>query len=189
MDVLSCKKCSGNYILRDSKYGLFFGCSNFPKCKSTANFTDILYDYFSKSGIKIYRWEKECWKCAQKTDVYSYYMHYELGFIDEYLEATGCIGLGDIKILDRIIMDRIPTIKSIYSKTMNRRYIANTCSHCEALQGYNSVIVDPHEIFTELTYHHSMDKYLYEIIDIADIEDFKENLAKVLKYTYYIERE
>lgn len=28
-----CQRCGGNLILRDGKYGQFYGCSNFPKCK------------------------------------------------------------------------------------------------------------------------------------------------------------
>lgn len=31
----ACPECNSNMILRNSKYGLFYGCINFPKCKST----------------------------------------------------------------------------------------------------------------------------------------------------------
>lgn len=30
-----CPKCGGNLILRDGKYGRFYGCSNYPNCKYT----------------------------------------------------------------------------------------------------------------------------------------------------------
>ncbi|MBO4560540.1 MAG: NERD domain-containing protein [Bacteroidaceae bacterium] len=30
-----CPKCGGNLILRQGKYGRFYGCSNYPKCKYT----------------------------------------------------------------------------------------------------------------------------------------------------------
>jgi hypothetical protein len=30
-----CPRCSGNLVLRNSKYGKFWGCSNYPKCKFT----------------------------------------------------------------------------------------------------------------------------------------------------------
>lgn len=32
-DTLICPKCGGKLVLRSSKYGEFFGCSNYPKCR------------------------------------------------------------------------------------------------------------------------------------------------------------
>lgn len=32
-----CPRCGGKLILREGKYGQFYGCSNFPKCKFTKN--------------------------------------------------------------------------------------------------------------------------------------------------------
>ncbi len=32
-----CPKCGGNLVLRNGKYGAFYGCSNYPKCKYTNN--------------------------------------------------------------------------------------------------------------------------------------------------------
>lgn len=32
-----CPKCGGNLVLRKGQYGRFYGCSNYPKCKFTAN--------------------------------------------------------------------------------------------------------------------------------------------------------
>jgi ssDNA-binding Zn-finger/Zn-ribbon topoisomerase 1 len=36
-----CPKCRTKMILRSSKYGLFYGCSNFPRCKETINIKDL----------------------------------------------------------------------------------------------------------------------------------------------------
>ncbi len=41
MDV-KCKKCQGHYLLRQGKYGLFAGCSNFPRCRSTMKLAAFL---------------------------------------------------------------------------------------------------------------------------------------------------
>lgn len=30
-----CPKCGGSLILREGKYGKFYGCTNYPKCKFT----------------------------------------------------------------------------------------------------------------------------------------------------------
>ncbi len=32
-----CPRCGGNLVLRDGKYGQFYGCSNFPACKFKKN--------------------------------------------------------------------------------------------------------------------------------------------------------
>jgi len=32
--ILTCPDCGARMVLRDSKYGKFYGCSTFPKCRS-----------------------------------------------------------------------------------------------------------------------------------------------------------
>ena len=32
-----CPKCGGNLVMRSGKYGTFYGCSNYPKCKFTTH--------------------------------------------------------------------------------------------------------------------------------------------------------
>ena len=32
-----CPRCGGRLVLRKGKYGSFYGCSNYPKCKFTLN--------------------------------------------------------------------------------------------------------------------------------------------------------
>lgn len=36
-----CEMCDGHYVLRSGKYGDFFGCSCFPKCRSTKPIADF----------------------------------------------------------------------------------------------------------------------------------------------------
>ena len=36
-DTNKCPKCGGMLVERESKYGKFIGCSNYPKCKYTKN--------------------------------------------------------------------------------------------------------------------------------------------------------
>ena len=31
-----CPKCGGTLIMRNGKYGSFYGCSNYPRCRFTA---------------------------------------------------------------------------------------------------------------------------------------------------------
>ena len=32
-----CPQCGGNLVKRSGKYGSFYGCSNYPKCRFTTN--------------------------------------------------------------------------------------------------------------------------------------------------------
>ncbi len=32
---LACPECDGSLELRESRYGLFYGCENFPKCRAS----------------------------------------------------------------------------------------------------------------------------------------------------------
>ena len=35
IELLKCPKCGGDLIIRNGKYGKFYGCSNYPSCKYT----------------------------------------------------------------------------------------------------------------------------------------------------------
>lgn len=37
IDVSVCPKCGGTLLMRKGKYGSFYGCNNYPKCKFTKN--------------------------------------------------------------------------------------------------------------------------------------------------------
>ena len=180
MTKILCPKCDGYFILKDGKFGTFAGCSNFPKCKETKKIYQLVLDYIKNNGINIYKWEKNCWKCKQNTSVFSYFLTYELQFIDEYFNmAFGTIGLGDIFYVDKLLSEHIPTIKRMYSNTTKSYSIANTCEHCGALQGRNFVVDDPHEIMNEL-FSRGMNKYYYATLPIEDIS----NIEKGIKYLF-----
>ena len=36
-----CDKCGSQMVLRKSKYGKFWGCSNYPRCKNTKRYVDL----------------------------------------------------------------------------------------------------------------------------------------------------
>lgn len=50
-----------------------------------------------------------------------------------------CLGynyhLGDFEMLDKILLERYPFVKKVFSKTMEQEVIANVCIHCGMLQG------------------------------------------------------
>lgn len=46
---MKCSKCGNDMLLKEGKYGLFWGCSKFPKCNSTKRHDKIL----ENNGIEI----------------------------------------------------------------------------------------------------------------------------------------
>lgn len=170
---IKCNICStGFYKLRHGKYGAFGGCSNYPVCRSTMKIHDLVFEFFVEKGINVYRWKKECYKCGKHTDVYSYFLYYELEQLDESYQSVHGLGLGDVPWIDNRLKHEIPSIKECYSKFTDSTYIANMCVYCGVLQGKNYVVDDPHEIMTELFHDRSMEQYFFRKISIdeKDIE-------------------
>ncbi len=165
---IECRNCGGHYVAREGKYGVFVGCSEFPRCKSTMSVPELAHAFIMKYGLNLYGWKKNCWKCKQDTIVYSYFLYYELEEIDHFFSIEHGIGLGDIPCVDIIISTKYPSVKMSYSKTTRSSYMANTCEHCQALQGKNHVVNDPHGIIIDLWHDHTMDKYLVENIQVTD---------------------
>lgn len=182
---IPCDKCNGKYEFRLGKYGFFAGCSRYPQCQSKLKITAYVLKYIELNGIRIYRWNKKCYKCGNITSVYSYYLSYELENFDEYVFGTcASVGLGDIKYVDTILSSKISTIKPSYSYTTNTKYMANTCEHCGALQGRNYVVDDPDEIFDELYFTKNMDKYLYAILRIGDVSKISRDIKRLYTVIY-----
>lgn len=177
---IPCNSCNGHYVIRNGKHGIFAGCSNYPTCKSTLNLPDFILKYIELYGLKIYRWEKECYKCGKKTPVYSYYLDYDLEDIDEVFAMGGpTVGLGDLSYIDKLLSKEIPTIQMCHSKTTNSEYMANTCEHCGALQGRNYVVDDPHEIIGELWHDRGMEKFLFRHMEIKNIAPLKQEIKQL----------
>lgn len=162
-----CNACNGNYKVKNGKYGIFAGCSNYPSCKSTLKLPDLVLNYIQLYGINIYRWYKECYKCGKETAVYSYYLDYDLAELDKYFSVGDpTVGLGDLSFVDELLSKRIPTIQLRYSNTTESQYMANICEYCGALQGRYYVVDDPHEIVSELWHDRRMEKFLFSHVKI-----------------------
>ncbi|MBW2984060.1 HNH endonuclease [Candidatus Woesearchaeota archaeon] len=87
-------------------------------------YEDTINCLLSMEEIPIFKWTKKCWKCRNETEVVTY---------DFYAAYNHHIG--DIEKLDKILMEKFPFVKKIFSKTMESEVIANTCINCGALQG------------------------------------------------------
>lgn len=184
--ILICNNCNGHYKVREGKYGIFAGCSNYPSCKSTLNLVDLVLQYIRTYGLNIYRWSKECYKCGNETQVYSYYLDYDLADLDELFSMGGpTVGLGDLDYVDEMLSKQIPSIQMRYSNTTKLKYMANTCEHCGALQGKNYVVDDPHEIIGELWHDRGMNKFLFQTIKFEDTTPLKNDIRRIYSQNKY----
>lgn len=121
------------------------------------DFYQRIYDHLLKRGIQIYKVPKICWRCGKSMDVITY-------FLGKQLEAElgpeavphrwqivnsglfDVTGLGSIDKLDRYLAGLYPTIRSEYSRQMDRTYFMNCCFDCGAHQGMNYVVYRPDEL-------------------------------------------
>lgn len=54
-----CPKCGKRVELKNGKYGLFYGCSNFPKCNFTADYESCEGNEFDNNRYEEYEWQKD----------------------------------------------------------------------------------------------------------------------------------
>lgn len=179
MKLITCKKCTGHYVLRNGKNGQFAGCSHFPQCNATLSIDRLVMEFLNQYGLPIYGWKKRCWKCGSATKVYSYYLDYELADVSDEFTSCEPIGLGDLSEVDAWLSKQFPTIQSRFSQTAGRRYMANTCEHCSALQGRNYVVDDPHEIIEELWHSRGMEPYKIDTHKVEETPQLKKELKKL----------
>lgn len=178
--LIPCGSCDGHYKIREGEYGIFAGCSHYPACKSTLSLPEFVLKYVQRYGLKIYCWNKQCYKCGKMTPVFSYYLDYDLADLDEFFSMSGpTVGLGDLCYVDEWLSRQIPTIQMRYSKTTHSKYMANTCEHCGALQGRDYVVDDPHEIIGELWHDRGMGKFLYSHLDLKDVSPITEDIKRI----------
>ncbi len=106
--------------------------------------------------IKIYKWNKDCWKCHKETPHVSYCLVFQ-GVV------LGCIG--DVEKLDEILLKEYSFVKKVFSKTQGRKVIGNTCVHCGAYQG-NYFIFDE---FLHYVIEEDLDKTITNILNDGDL--------------------
>ena len=70
---LPCPSCGSPMVLRQGRYGLFFGCSTFPRCRGTLSVAEGTYRMLQTEGLALYQAERPCWKCGEPLRVYSYF--------------------------------------------------------------------------------------------------------------------
>lgn len=172
---IKCNDCNGEYVLREGKYGEFGGCSNYPNCTSSLKLHDLIFRFFVSEGINLYKWSRECYKCKKDTEIYSYYLYYQLEKLDESFNSAHGLGIGDVSWIDNYLKNNISSVKECYSNVIKSIYTANTCQHCGSLQGKNYVVDDPHEIMTELFHEKSMHKFFYSSIDVKETDNTLKN--------------
>ena len=91
---------------------------------TTTPYEDLIQEIHVLKNIPVFKWNQECWKCHMQTSVVSYNLTFGYSF-----------RIGDILKLDEVLISNYPFVKKVFSRTMDKEVIANTCIHCGALQG------------------------------------------------------
>lgn len=93
--------------------------------------------------------KRTCWKCKKATRVIAIKFYTKMNEDDTYDIIPGVAYY--IKYLPNDILEKIqteyPFFKYKYSHTINEKYIANCCIHCDSLQGDWELHEEPHGKF------------------------------------------
>lgn len=167
-----CESCDGHYVFRQGKFGNFFGCSNFPKCRNTKSFTTLPYLILKRNGINIYELERICWKCKKKIKIRSYFP--QIDFILADPEFAQLYDFKDIRLsaldsLDNYMSEKYDEIMIKYSKTIECEYMANTCPYCKSLQGIHFLSTETYENLLQKVMSGEIEKYIVENVKINDL--------------------
>lgn len=133
-----CEACGGYYVHRYSKYGPFFGCSNYPDCRNTKTIAGLSYMLLQQNGIDIYEDSHVCWKCGRVIKLRSYFPQIDFLLADPVFSKLydfSIVRLSIADTLDAYLSQKYANIQMRYSKKAGFSYMANTCPHCGSLQG------------------------------------------------------
>lgn len=120
----------------------------------------------------VYTYQKECYKCHKRTEIITYITYINkpdkdvtfpwkkrrllrhqniLAHLeDPSIEYYGINVIGDIEKFDNMLAEKFPDkIKKTYSKTQNRKYPMNICSHCGCGQGWYFIYRDINNLIRE----------------------------------------
>lgn len=136
---IKCTDCkTGYYVLREGPYRKFYGCSDFPRCRSTKSVADFISIYLAEKGLNLYEEKINCWKCGKQISVFSYFLDLDLKLnnveIPEF-ECLEAVRLGMIREIDSYLSNKYPNMEERFSKKAGFSYVANICPHCHNLQG------------------------------------------------------
>lgn len=159
---LQCSMCDGTYLLREGIYGYFYGCSHYPKCKSTLKLPTFMYQQVLKNGLNVYEQKTTCWKCQQEINILSYFLDLDFKLnhvpIPEF-SSLNVFRLGSVEEIDLFLMNKYSTIRKRFSKKAGFSYIGNICPFCDNLQGSQMSLGNVHqELLKDLENNHLQDE-------------------------------
>ncbi len=130
-------------------------------------FEGILEEFSSLTDIPIYRWLRECWRCHKETAVVTYYFAVAYDY-----------HIGDIEKIDQELMRQYIFVKKVFSNTMDKEVIANTCVNCGALQGNWFIGMDVLEMLAAgLDMNKLIEKRLENTLELKDFPFDKKEFA------------
>lgn len=176
----NCQLCQNGHLEINYEAGLV-KCNNQPACFYSITLRTFLFDFFQEQGIRIYQWEKACWKCQQNINVYTYFPSYQLKqVLKDFDFHFG--GPGLFPTLDQYLKNNYQTINDHFSNKFNQTFVVNNCSYCHASQGKYLVIENPYEILSDIKDNKLDEKYLDKIIDFNTCPLTENEVANCLAF-------
>ncbi len=179
---LICPECGGKMVLRRGTYGVFFGCSHFPRCRCTMPLAEGTFRLLQPNGMALYAVSRPCWKCGQPLRVRSYFPYFDLlqwlPGAEELLQPLEAIRLSIFPQLDAYLERHCDNIAERYSKKAGFSYVANLCPRCDMLQGsqmtLNEVCAALHTAAQTGTLSQYVEEYIPLTADIFSPEEWRD---------------
>jgi ssDNA-binding Zn-finger/Zn-ribbon topoisomerase 1 len=185
---IPCEICDGYYIFRKGRFGNFFGCSNYPKCKSTKSIADVSYSFLTKHGINIYETETPCWKCGKSIKIRSYFPQIDLLISQPELASTIDLYVIRLSVVDTFDQFLSKQYKEIYMKASKKagfEYMANNCPYCGSLQGSQLTLEKMYNFLLDALKGHTVSNYIVGTISVNEAtlpkSEWKEVIDEVMK--------
>lgn len=183
---LPCPECGKPMVLRNGRYGLFFGCSAFPACRCTLSLAEGTYRLLRRKGLALYTVSRPCWKCGQSLRVRSYFPYFDLTELlsgaEELLQPLKAVRLSTLPTLDVYLQRRFENLAERYSKKAGFSYVANICPHCNMLQGSQMTLGEVCDTLEAAAQAGELSAYVEERIPLTDACFSAEEWREAVEY-------
>lgn len=163
--LIKCQTCDiGLLELKNEEQTMVVKCNNLEQCHYVVPLEEFIFKFFQQNGIRIYKWEKQCWKCQKVINIYAYFPSYQLKqVLNNFNFHFG--GPGLFPTLDEYLKSNYQTISDYFSKKFNKTFVVNNCIYCNVSQGKYLTVENPYEILDDMKKNKLDEKYLDKIID------------------------
>jgi len=125
---------------------------DYKKLSSVKKWLNPDYNIYITENIYLITGYRDCWKCHNSTKVYSIGADKFIYLDDQWKFYPAFYLINGIKLYSKNFADILKLtndkFKLLFSKTVNEKYLMNTCEHCNIQQGDNFLYDEFEAVFS-----------------------------------------